>query len=247
MSGEKHVNFQLQFPISKLCWLRCGSRGEHRSYPGCAGPRRRWRRRAQAVRDCREDHRSRQSARGQPRRRFPRSRGHGLSASELCCGRIDAFLSSTCCTATADRRCVYGSPGHAGESSDELAAAQGFSSAIVVTPNAFTLRQGSMCSNSPTIGDWERFIAEDLVFLHGYSLPDPGQSNEPWVGRSFNGRLWRVAYRDEAARCLHQPLPHEFLLPHREPQSESGSNGGIRSDQDARAGRRSVTAAAGPR
>ena len=27
-----------------------------------------------------------------------------------------------------------------------------------------------MCSNSPTIGDWERFIAEDLVPPHGYSL-----------------------------------------------------------------------------
>ena len=49
------------------------------------------------------------------------------------------------------------------ESSDRLAAAQGFSSAIVVTPNAFTLHKGSMYSNSPTIGDWERFIAEDLV------------------------------------------------------------------------------------
>jgi len=42
------------------------------------------------------------------------------------------------------------------ESSDKLAAAQGFSSAIVVTPNAFTLHKGSMYSNSPTTGDWER-------------------------------------------------------------------------------------------
>ena len=49
------------------------------------------------------------------------------------------------------------------ESSDKLAAAQGFSSAIVVTPNAFSLHKGSMYSTSPTTGDWERFIAEDLV------------------------------------------------------------------------------------
>jgi enterochelin esterase-like enzyme len=34
---------------------------------------------------------------------------------------------------------------------------------IIVTPNAFTLHKGSMYSNSPTTGDWERFIAEDLV------------------------------------------------------------------------------------
>lgn len=49
------------------------------------------------------------------------------------------------------------------ESADRLAAAQGFSTQIVVTPSAFTLHKGSMYSNSPTTGDWERFIAEDLV------------------------------------------------------------------------------------
>jgi S-formylglutathione hydrolase len=49
------------------------------------------------------------------------------------------------------------------ESADRLAAAQGFSEFIVVTPNAFTLHKGSMYSNSVTTGDWERFIAEDLV------------------------------------------------------------------------------------
>jgi enterochelin esterase-like enzyme len=48
-------------------------------------------------------------------------------------------------------------------SADRLAAAQGFSEVIVVTPSAFTLHKGSMYSNSPVIGDWEKFIAEDLV------------------------------------------------------------------------------------
>ena len=42
------------------------------------------------------------------------------------------------------------------ESADKLAAAQGFSSAIVVTPNAFTLHKGSMYSNSPTTGGVSR-------------------------------------------------------------------------------------------
>jgi len=49
------------------------------------------------------------------------------------------------------------------EAEDRLAAAQGFSAAIVVMPDAFTLHKGSMYSSSPTTGDWERFIAEDLV------------------------------------------------------------------------------------
>src|SRR5262245_4931222 len=48
-------------------------------------------------------------------------------------------------------------------SADTLAAAQGFSVPIVVMPNAYTLHKGSMYSNSPTTGDWEKFIAEDLV------------------------------------------------------------------------------------
>jgi enterochelin esterase-like enzyme len=46
---------------------------------------------------------------------------------------------------------------------DTLAPLQGFSEMIIVTPNAFTLHKGSMYSNSPTTGDWERFVAEDLV------------------------------------------------------------------------------------
>ena len=49
------------------------------------------------------------------------------------------------------------------ESADKLSAVQGFSDLIVVTPSAYTLHKGSMYSNSPTTGDWERFIAEDLV------------------------------------------------------------------------------------
>ena len=49
------------------------------------------------------------------------------------------------------------------ESADRLAPVQGFSELIVVTPNAYTLHKGSMYSNSPVTGDWETFIAEDLV------------------------------------------------------------------------------------
>ena len=49
------------------------------------------------------------------------------------------------------------------ESQDRLAAAPGFSEFIVVTPSAYTLHKGSMYSASPTTGDWEKFVAEDLV------------------------------------------------------------------------------------
>jgi enterochelin esterase-like enzyme len=49
------------------------------------------------------------------------------------------------------------------ESGDRLDSAQGFSSAIYVMPGAFTLHKGSMYSSSVTTGDWEKFIADDLV------------------------------------------------------------------------------------
>jgi enterochelin esterase-like enzyme len=49
------------------------------------------------------------------------------------------------------------------DSADRLAAVQGYSEPIVVTPDASTLHRSSMYSNSAATGDWERFIAEDLV------------------------------------------------------------------------------------
>jgi enterochelin esterase-like enzyme len=74
------------------------------------------------------------------------------------------------------------------ESADRLAVAQGFSSAIVVTPNAFTLHKGSMYSSSPTIGDWERFVADDLVAYidsHYRTLAD--RKSRGLAGHSMGG------------------------------------------------------------
>jgi enterochelin esterase-like enzyme len=74
------------------------------------------------------------------------------------------------------------------ESGDRLAAAQGFSSALVVTPSAFTLHKGSMYSNSPTTGDWERFVAEDLVAYidsHYRTLAD--RKSRGLAGHSMGG------------------------------------------------------------
>ena len=49
------------------------------------------------------------------------------------------------------------------QSADRLAAAQGFSEFIVVTPNAAMLKKGPMYVSSPATGDWEKFVADDLV------------------------------------------------------------------------------------
>jgi S-formylglutathione hydrolase len=74
------------------------------------------------------------------------------------------------------------------ESGDRLAAAPGFSEAIVVTPDAYTLHKGSMYSNSATTGDWERFIAEDLVaYMDGHYRTLASRTSRGLAGHSMGG------------------------------------------------------------
>ncbi len=74
------------------------------------------------------------------------------------------------------------------ESGDRLAAAQGFSEQIVVTPNAYTLHKGSMYSNSVTTGDWEKFIAEDLVaYMDSHYRTLPARMSRGLGGHSMGG------------------------------------------------------------
>jgi S-formylglutathione hydrolase FrmB len=74
------------------------------------------------------------------------------------------------------------------ESGDRLAVAQGFSSAIVVTPSAYTLHKGSMYSNSPTTGDWEKFVAEDLVaYMDKNYRTLPSRLSRGLAGHSMGG------------------------------------------------------------
>jgi S-formylglutathione hydrolase len=74
------------------------------------------------------------------------------------------------------------------ESADRLAGAQGFSAAIVVTPSAFTLHKGSMYSTSPTTGDWERFVAEDLVaYIDGRYRTIANRMSRGLGGHSMGG------------------------------------------------------------
>ena len=74
------------------------------------------------------------------------------------------------------------------ESGDRLAPSQGFSEVIVVTPDAFTLHKGSMYSNSVTTGDWERFVADDLVaFIDGRYRTLADRKSRGLAGHSMGG------------------------------------------------------------
>ena len=74
------------------------------------------------------------------------------------------------------------------ESADRLAAAQGFSELIVVTPNAFSLHKGSMYSDSVTSGNWENFVAQDLVaYVDGHYRTIAARISRGLAGHSMGG------------------------------------------------------------
>jgi S-formylglutathione hydrolase len=59
---------------------------------------------------------------------------------------------------------------------------------IVVMPNAFTLYQGSMYSNSATTGDWEDFVATELVaYIDSHYRTIPDAASRGLTGHSMGG------------------------------------------------------------
>src|SRR3954468_21567348 len=74
------------------------------------------------------------------------------------------------------------------EGGDRLDGAQGFSSAIYVMPSAYTLHKGSMYSDSVTTGNWEKFIAEDLVaYIDGHYRTLATRMSRGLAGHSMGG------------------------------------------------------------
>ena len=60
----------------------------------------------------------------------------------------------------------------ASDGADKDVAAGTSKEMIVVFPDSYTIYNGSMYSNSPTTGNWETFITEDLIQLHRQPLPN---------------------------------------------------------------------------
>jgi len=59
---------------------------------------------------------------------------------------------------------------------------------ILVMPDAFTKYSGSMYSNSPTIGDWEGFIATDLVgYIDSHYRTIANRDSRGLSGHSMGG------------------------------------------------------------
>lgn len=59
---------------------------------------------------------------------------------------------------------------------------------IIVLPDAFTIYDGSMFSNSPTTGDWEAYIAKDLIaYIDGHYRTIANRSARGLAGHSMGG------------------------------------------------------------
>ncbi len=59
---------------------------------------------------------------------------------------------------------------------------------IIVMPNAFSLHKGSMYSNSVTSGDWETYVAHDLVgYVDGHYRTIPERASRGLAGASMGG------------------------------------------------------------
>jgi enterochelin esterase-like enzyme len=70
----------------------------------------------------------------------------------------------------------------------EGAFAQGAREAIVVLPDSKTAHNGSMYSSSMTTGDFERFIAEDVVkYIDAHYRTLPNRASRGLVGHSMGG------------------------------------------------------------
>lgn len=74
------------------------------------------------------------------------------------------------------------------DSADRLAAGGAGREMIVVMPNAFTLHKGSMYSNSVTTGDWESYVAVDLVaYVDSHYRTIPNRLSRGLGGHSMGG------------------------------------------------------------
>ncbi len=74
------------------------------------------------------------------------------------------------------------------DSADKLAASGAAKEMIVVMPNAYTLHKGSMYSNSITTGDWEGYVAVDLIaYMDSHYRTIPNRLSRGLGGHSMGG------------------------------------------------------------
>ena len=95
----------------------------------------------------------------------------------------------------------------------EGAFAQGAHEMIVVLPDSKTAHNGSMYSSSVTTGDFEQFVAHDVVaYIDAHYRTIPDRTSRGLVGHSMGGYGATRIGMKHAGR-VRQPLHHEPVLP----------------------------------
>lgn len=126
----------------------------------------------------------------------------------------------------------------------DAAMAAGAPEAIVVMPDAFTLFGGSFYSNSPVTGDWESFIAKDLVaYIDSHYRTLAKRESRGLTGHSMGGygtlrigmkhpEVFGALYAMSSAVDLRTPpdeatskAQHERLKAGIKPEARSMANG----------------------
>ncbi|MEX1256879.1 MAG: alpha/beta hydrolase-fold protein [Gemmatimonadota bacterium] len=109
---------------------------------------------------------------------------------------------------------LTGLPGSA-----DLAIAAGAEEMILVLPDAFTIYSGSMYSNSPTTGNWEGYVAHDLVaYIDSHYRTIPERESRGLSGHSMGGygtmrigmkhpEVFSVLYAMSSCCLMNNPSP----------------------------------------
>jgi S-formylglutathione hydrolase len=105
------------------------------------------------------------------------------------------------------------------ETADKLMAAGTAQEMILVHPDAFTIYNGSMYSNSPTTGDWEDFIAHGLVsYIDSHYRTIASREGRGLAGHSMGGygtvrigmkhpEVFSVLYAMSSCCLMNNPQP----------------------------------------
>ena len=121
------------------------------------------------------------------------------------------------------------------ETADRLSAAGTTHEMILVHPDAFTVYNGSMYSNSPTTGDWEDYIAQDLVsYIDGHYRTIRDRSGRGLAGHSMGGYgTVRIGMKHPEVFSALYPMSSCCLM--NNPRPAEGRGPGARLNADTKA------------
>jgi len=109
---------------------------------------------------------------------------------------------------------------------------------IIVVPDSDTKQGGSMYSNSPTTGDFETFVAKDLVsYIDGHYRTLATRASRGLVGHSMGGYgVWKIAMRYPQVWSSIYAMSACCLSPRTETVEAAQKIAAIPFDQSAKAG-----------